>query len=31
VVAAATPDTLLDAMIAWTPPTLEFKLDWQST
>jgi len=31
VVAATTPETLLDAMTAWTPPPLEFKLDWQST
>jgi uncharacterized protein (TIGR00730 family) len=31
VVAAPDPDGLLDAMAAWTPPPLEFKLDWQST
>jgi len=31
VVAARDPDGLLDAMAAWTPPPLEFKLDWQST
>ena len=31
VVAAATPDALLDAMLAWKPPVLEFRLDWQST
>ncbi|HKC42743.1 MAG TPA: TIGR00730 family Rossman fold protein [Burkholderiales bacterium] len=31
VVAAPDPDALLDAMAAWTPPPLEFKLDWQST
>jgi uncharacterized protein (TIGR00730 family) len=31
VVAAPDADTLLDTMTAWTPPALEFKLDWQST
>ena len=31
VVAAPDADTLLDAMTSWTPPTLEFKLDWSST
>jgi len=31
VVAAPDPDGLLDAMVAWAPPPLEFKLDWQST
>jgi uncharacterized protein (TIGR00730 family) len=31
VVAAPDPERLLDAMAAWTPPPLEFKLDWQST
>ena len=31
VVAAPDPAGLLDAMAAWTPPPLEFKLDWQST
>lgn len=31
VVAAATPEALLDAMAAWTPPPLELKLDWQNT
>jgi len=31
VVAAPDADTLLDTMIAWTPPALEFKLDWQNT
>jgi len=31
VVAAPDAETLLDAMNSWTAPTLEFKLDWQST
>jgi len=31
VVAAPDAETLLDTMNAWTPPVLEFKLDWQST
>jgi hypothetical protein len=31
VVDAPDPEHLLDAMAAWTPPPLEFKLDWQST
>ncbi len=31
VVDAPDPESLLDAMAAWTPPPLEFKLDWQST
>jgi hypothetical protein len=31
VVAAPDADTLLDRMNAWTPPALEFKLDWQNT
>ncbi len=31
VVHAPDPERLLDAMAAWTPPPLEFKLDWQST
>jgi uncharacterized protein (TIGR00730 family) len=31
VVAAPDADTLLDAMSSWTPPTLEFKLDWSNT
>ena len=31
VVAAPDADTLLDTMTAWTPPALEFKLDWQNT
>jgi hypothetical protein len=31
VVDAPDPERLLDAMAAWTPPPLEFKLDWQST
>jgi len=31
VVAAATPEALLDAMGAWTPPPLEFQLDWRNT
>jgi hypothetical protein len=31
VVDAPDPDRLLDAMAAWTPPPLEFHLDWQST
>jgi uncharacterized protein (TIGR00730 family) len=31
VVAAPDADALLDAMTSWTPPTLEFKLDWSST
>jgi uncharacterized protein (TIGR00730 family) len=31
VVAAPDPAALIDAMSAWTPPALEFKLDWQST
>ena len=31
VVAAPDADTLLDTMTAWTPPALEFRLDWQST
>jgi uncharacterized protein (TIGR00730 family) len=31
VVAAPEADRLLDMMAAWTPPPLEFKLDWQST
>jgi hypothetical protein len=31
VVAAPDPESLLDAMAAWTPPTLEFTLDWSST
>jgi uncharacterized protein (TIGR00730 family) len=30
VVAAPDAETLLDTMTAWTPPALEFKLDWQS-
>ncbi len=31
VVDAPDPERLLDAMAAWTPPPLEFQLDWQST
>jgi len=31
VVAAPDAATLLDTMSAWTPPALEFKLDWQNT
>ena len=31
VVDAPDPERLLDAMAAWTPPPLEFKLDWQNT
>jgi hypothetical protein len=31
VVDAPDPEHLLDAMAAWSPPPLEFKLDWQST
>jgi uncharacterized protein (TIGR00730 family) len=31
VVDAPDPERLLDAMAAWTPPPLEFKLDWEST
>jgi uncharacterized protein (TIGR00730 family) len=31
IVSADTPDALLDVMAAWTPPPLEFKLDWQNT
>ena len=31
VVAAPDAETLLDAMTAWQPPPLEFKLDWRST
>jgi len=31
VVAAPDAEALLDAMGAWTPPALEFKLDWSST
>jgi uncharacterized protein (TIGR00730 family) len=31
VVAAPDAETLLDTMAGWTPPALEFKLDWQST
>jgi len=31
VVAAPDAAGLLDAMTAWTPPALEFKLDWSST
>jgi uncharacterized protein (TIGR00730 family) len=31
VVAAPDAETLLDTMNSWTPPALEFKLDWQST
>jgi uncharacterized protein (TIGR00730 family) len=31
VVDAPDPERLLDAMAAWTPPPLEFHLDWQST
>jgi uncharacterized protein (TIGR00730 family) len=31
VVDAPDPERLLDALAAWTPPPLEFRLDWQST
>jgi len=31
VVAAPDAEALLDTMNSWTPPALEFKLDWQST
>ena len=31
VVAAPDAETLLDTLNSWTPPALEFKLDWQST
>jgi uncharacterized protein (TIGR00730 family) len=31
VVAEPDPERLLDHLQAWTPPPLEFKLDWSST
>lgn len=31
VVSAPDPDSLLDLLAAWTPPPLEFTLDWESS